>query len=72
MGFDEKGRIGSLKVDVACDAGYATNEPTSMIAIMHMQNVYKAAGWEAVSSFVSTNTPSNTACRAPGNMTEKY
>lgn len=37
-----------------------------MIGAMHLQNVYKAVGWEATPSFVTTDTPSNTFCRAPG------
>lgn len=68
VGFDSTGKIGSLKVDLICDTGYAPNEPTTFLAMAHLQNVYKAAGWEVDTHFVTTNTPSNTACRAPGSV----
>ncbi|ODN05821.1 Indole-3-acetaldehyde oxidase [Orchesella cincta] len=68
VGFDENGRIGSLKVDLICDTGYSVNDPDSFVALMHIQNVYKSAGWEVVTSYVPTNTAANTACRAPGSI----
>jgi xanthine dehydrogenase molybdopterin-binding subunit B len=33
-----------------------------------MQSVYKALGWEVKPGFVTTNTPANTPCRAPGSV----
>ncbi|CAL8096700.1 unnamed protein product [Orchesella dallaii] len=68
VGFDENGRIGSLKAEFICDTGYSVNDPDCFVAIMHVQNVYKAAGWEVITSYVPTNTASNTACRAPGSV----
>ncbi len=55
-------------MDICCDGGYAPNEPTVFVAVMHLQNVYKSAGWEIGTHFVATNTPSNTFCRAPGSI----
>lgn len=68
VGFDDEGRIGSFKMDFIADAGYGMSEANTILAIMHAQNTYKAIGWEMDSHTVLTNTPSNTACRAPGSV----
>jgi xanthine dehydrogenase large subunit len=49
-----------------CDTGFSANEATSLFALIHMQSAYKAIGWEVKPGFVTTNTPANIACRAPG------
>ncbi|ODN05815.1 Aldehyde oxidase 4 [Orchesella cincta] len=66
--FDENGKIGSLKSDLICDPGSSANESSAITALVHIQNCYKAAGWEVSPRFVYTNTPSNTPCRAPGSV----
>ncbi|CAL8096692.1 unnamed protein product [Orchesella dallaii] len=68
VSFDENGKIGSLKTDLICDTGSSANEASAITALVHMQNVYTAAGWEVNPRFVYTNTPSNTPCRAPGSV----
>ncbi|CAL8070104.1 unnamed protein product [Orchesella dallaii] len=68
VGFDDEGRIGSLKADLICDTGCSSNEATTFIAMLHIQNCYKAIGWEVGTHFVFTNTPSNTTVRAPGSV----
>jgi xanthine dehydrogenase large subunit len=50
------------------DVGATPNDMTSIYAVEHMQNVYKAVGWELKAGFLLTNTPSNTTFRAPGSL----
>ncbi|XP_021958024.1 xanthine dehydrogenase [Folsomia candida] len=68
VGFNDVGKIGNLKTEIFCDAGFTPNEADSIIAAMHMQNVYKALGWEVKPGFVTTNTATNTSVRAPGSV----
>ncbi|CAL8069378.1 unnamed protein product [Orchesella dallaii] len=68
VGFDDQGRIGSLKADLICDTGCSSNEASIFLAMLHMQNCYKAVGWEVATHFVFTNTPSNTTVRSPGSV----
>ncbi len=51
VGFDDAGRIGSLKAELWCDAGWSGNEATSLFAVIHLQNVYKALGWDIKPGF---------------------
>jgi len=69
VGFDDLGKIGSLKAEMYCDTGYAPNDVTTYFGFLHMQSAYKAIGWEVKPGWVTTNTPANTACRAPGKNT---
>jgi len=36
-----------------------------------MQNVYEAIGWDILPGILMTDTPSNTAVRAPGKICKK-
>ncbi|XP_035702304.1 xanthine dehydrogenase/oxidase isoform X3 [Folsomia candida] len=68
VGFNDVGKIGSLKTEIFCDAGFSGNESNSLFAVIHLQNAYKALGWEVKPGFVMTNTASNTSVRAPGSV----
>ncbi|XP_021947093.1 xanthine dehydrogenase/oxidase [Folsomia candida] len=63
---DDSGNIVGLKGSIFCDPGYAPNETTSLLAMICMQNCYRANGWQITPGRALTDTPSNTYCRAPG------
>jgi len=68
VGFDSAGRIGKLNTSYFCDVGFCPNDLTSLYAAEHIQNVYKAVGWEVKAGFLMTNTASCTTMRAPGSF----
>lgn len=68
INFDKLWKQTQAHLHIFCYVGYAPNEPSAWVAMAHFQNVYKVAGWDVDTHFVSTNTPSNTACRAPGKV----
>ncbi|XP_035716520.1 indole-3-acetaldehyde oxidase [Folsomia candida] len=62
---DDSGNIVGLKGSIVCDSGYTPNETTSYLAMICMQNCYRANGWEITSGRALTDTATNTYCRAP-------
>jgi xanthine dehydrogenase/oxidase len=66
VGFDSEGKIEGLEVTTISNCGSLPNVPIAMFMSPFLQNCYKAEGWIIRAGGVTTNTPSNTFCRAPG------
>ena len=65
VGFNEAGVISAVEGTIYTDVGYVNNMMGSATA-MYIDNAYNIPNWNVVGKFVTTNTPANTACRAPG------
>ncbi|CAG7835136.1 unnamed protein product [Allacma fusca] len=65
-GFDQNGKIDALQAKVICDSGMYDLDTTSAFAVAFMQSCYNAKGWNLQPGRVTTNTHTNTFCRAPG------
>ncbi|MDE0309867.1 MAG: xanthine dehydrogenase molybdopterin binding subunit [Acidiferrobacterales bacterium] len=68
VGFDEKGRIQGLKVDMASRCGYSADlsGPINDRALLHLDNAYYLDNVIATTRLCRTNTVSNTAFRGFG------
>jgi xanthine dehydrogenase molybdopterin-binding subunit B len=67
-GFDDSGKLTAVKMDYIADCGYlAADTVGSMsMALTICDNAYYCPNWLVTPLLVKTNTPFNTACRAPG------
>lgn len=63
---DETGKVYKLESNIYCDVGAVSNEPTSLYGMICSQSCYQALNWNATPGVVTTDTPTNTYCRAPG------
>ncbi|CAL8082604.1 unnamed protein product [Orchesella dallaii] len=63
---DTTGKIVGLKGKIFANTGMQPGEETSELAIGCLQSLYESNNWQITPSNISTNTPSNTWCRAPG------
>lgn len=68
VGFDDSGKLSAVKLDYYADCGYqAADTVGSMsMALTICDNAYYCPNWLVTPYLVKTNTPFNTACRAPG------
>ena len=66
-GVDASGKLAAIKLLYTSDDGYCKNEVggTSM-ALTDCDGGYYCANWDVRTRFAKTNTPVNTAARAPG------
>ncbi len=67
-GFDDDGRLLSVKIELNSDAGSATDLSHAIMerAMLHSDNAYYIPDMSVVSRVWRTNHPSNTACRGFG------
>jgi xanthine dehydrogenase molybdopterin-binding subunit B len=66
VGYDQKtGRILGIKIDWMEDAGCSPNDTLTPEGYYYVDNTYNIANWLITTKMAKTNTPSNTACRAP-------
>lgn len=63
---DQMGKIQRLKNDYAHDFGASLNDSPQYHATHFFNNCYVGDSFDIKSTAVLTNTPANTACRAPG------
>ena len=69
VGYDEKagGKILGIKIDWMEDGGCTPNDTLTVEGYYYVDNTYNVANWHVTTKVAKTNTPSNTACRAPSN-----
>lgn len=63
---DDGGKILGLKGKIFCNTGSKAGEETAELSLSYLQSLYEAKDWQVTPVNISTNTPSNTWCRAPG------
>jgi len=72
VGVNTVGKIQYLRAELLNDAGCSSNEEIAIYAIKYLQNCYAAdTNWEVIGKTLTTNTPANTALRAPGKFEYK-
>ncbi|KAB7507056.1 hypothetical protein Anas_02025, partial [Armadillidium nasatum] len=71
VGFDTKGILSAVSVDICSDVGLVANENSSFVAAHAIPNVYYCPNWKIQSYYAQTNTPTNTWCRTPEQQVEK-
>lgn len=69
-GFDGKGKLGAMNINVYGDAGHAPNGSSLAVAMEGMDGVYHIPNLQATPQNVKTDTAANTWCRAPGKTHE--
>ncbi|KAK7021793.1 hypothetical protein SK128_010782 [Halocaridina rubra] len=65
-GFDDTGKITSLKVELTTDVGHISNESSVSFAVHALQSVYYIPNLLIVPYIATTDTAANTWCRTPG------
>lgn len=63
---DESGKVQKLTNNYYQDHGYNVNEPVELNTSVFAKNCYVADAWDINGKVVTTHTPGNTWCRAPG------
>ena len=66
IGFDQSGKILGVLIDWMEDGGCAPNDTLTAEGYFYVDNTYNIKNWHITTKVTKTNTPSNTACRAPG------
>jgi xanthine dehydrogenase/oxidase len=68
VGFDNNGKILALKLDFYMDSGFSIDisDGDLQMAMYWADNVYNIPTWSSNGYLCKTNTPTNTAMRAPG------
>lgn len=68
VGFDNTGKVLSLKVDLYSDAGHVSNESPVGFMGSVLQNCYEVPNLSYIPHVVNTDTAANTWCRTPGHV----
>ncbi|BES97396.1 Molybdopterin-Hypothetical protein domain of aldehyde dehydrogenase [Nesidiocoris tenuis] len=66
VGVDDNGEIQYLNASLWQDNGYCPNDSAIGGTINSVSNIYDSSTWKLTGYEVTTDTPSNTWCRAPG------
>lgn len=68
VGFDDKGKIEALKIELYGDAGHISNESAVGFLFAAIQNSYYIPNFNFTPANVNTDTAANTYCRTPGHV----
>ena len=68
VGLDKEGLLQAVDMTIVTDCGFNFNEGTAAHAAMFAKNCYTSKAWKFSPKLAKTDTPSNTYCRAPGQL----